>query len=325
MTDLAPAGPTLGPDAASAVPLEVLLRQTGTHARRARTAATLRSYLTGWRHFHAWCDRRRLPALPASPSTVAEYLTDNADRLAVSTLRRRLTVIGQCHQVTGHTSPTSTDQVRRVWRNVRAQGEAPREVKPVVTATLRAMVAVLDDQLLGRRDRALLLFGFAGLLRRSELVALDVEDVTEVLQGLELVVRRSPGDEDGVAVVQPIPYGRNPATCPVRAWRAWVAAAGIASGPAFRAVDRHGNVSPGRLSDKTVARVVKRTAQRAGLDAAAFSSHSLRAGLAVMAAGVGASTSQLMTQGRWRSDTAVHRYERRGDLWRDVLAAQVGL
>jgi integrase len=259
--------------------------------------------------------------------TVAAYLSAHAGRSAVTTLRRRLSSISQVHQAAGWPSPTATAEVRLVWQGiVRTHGTRPlRRAEPAVTETLRALVAGLDDGRKGRRDRALLLLGFAGFLRRSELVALDVGDVVEVPEGLEVLVRRSQTDQRGEGAVLPIPWGGHEATCPVRAWRAWLAAAGIGDGPAFRAVDRHGNVGGGRLSDRTVARVVKHAAERARLDPAQFSGHSLRSGLAVAAAKAGVDEELIAEQGRWKSPTVVRGYVRRGELWREVVAGQVGL
>jgi integrase len=133
--------------------------------------------------------------------------------------------------------------------------------------------------LLAQFDRTLLLFGLAGAFRRSELVALDVEDVSED-DGLRILLRRSKTDQDGDGQTRGLPYGSNPATCPVRAWRAWLAASGIVSGPAFRGVSRHGQLRATRLSDRAIADMVKRRAAAAGLDPQLFSGHSLRAGFA---------------------------------------------
>jgi site-specific recombinase XerD len=307
--------------------LAELLERAEGYALRAKAPATLRAYATDWRHFTAWCAARAQAPLPAEVRTVAAYLSAHAGRSVVTTLRRRLSSISQIHQAAGWPSPTATAEVRLVWQGiVRTHGRrAARQAAPAVTETLRALVAGLDASRQGHRDRALLLVGFAGFLRRSELVALDVDDLVEVPEGLEVLVRRSQTDQQGEGAVLAIPYGQHAATCPVRAWRAWLAAAGISDGPAFRAVDRHGNVGTGRLSDRTVARVVKRAAERAGLDPAEFSGHSLRSGLAVAAAQAGVTEQLIMEQGRWKSPTVVRTYVRRGDLWREVAAAQVGL
>lgn len=133
------------------------------------------------------------------------------------------------------------------------------------------------------RDRALLLMGYAGAFRRSELVAFDVEDVTDTDEGLRLAVRRSKADQEGEGDVVGLPYGSNPATCPVQAWRAWLEVSEITEGPAFRAITRHDRLSGRRLTAAAVAGVVKRRAKVAGFDSTAFAGHSLRAGFATEA------------------------------------------
>ena len=167
-----------------------------------------------------------------------------------------------------------------MWSGIRRHhGTAPRKVRAARTKVITTMVAPLGAGLADARDRTLLLFGFAGALRRSELVALDVEDVSEDDAGLRLVVRRSKTDQEAEGTVRGLPYGSHPATCPVRAWRGWLTTSGIPGGPAFRSVDRHGRLGAKRLSDRAVADMIKRRALAVGLDGA-FAGHSLRAGFA---------------------------------------------
>jgi site-specific recombinase XerC len=148
------------------------------------------------------------------------------------------------------------------------------------------------------RDRTLILLGFAGALRRCELVALDIADISEDDEGLLLVLRRSKDDQDGEGALRGLPYGSRPATCPVRAWRAWRAASGITDGAAFRSVSRHGHLGTTRLSDRAVADMIKRRAHHAGL-AGDFAGHSLRAGFATEAYAQGTPELAIMRHGRW--------------------------
>jgi len=187
------------------------------------------------------------------------------------------------------------------------------------------MVEGAPDRLLGLRDRALLLLGFSGAFRRSELVALDVEDLEFTGDGLVVTQRRGKTDQEGVGRKIGIPFGGNPDTCPVRAVRKWLDAAAVMSGPVFRSVNRHGHVQPGRLSDKAVAIVVKRHAPAAGLDPLRYAGHSLRAGLATAAAAAGASERSIMNQTGHRSVPMVRKYIRDGQLFRENAAATVGL
>jgi integrase len=187
------------------------------------------------------------------------------------------------------------------------------------------MLQALPDTLAGCRDRALLLLGFAGGFRRSELAALDVGDVLATDDGLVMKLRRSKTDPEGQGRDVGIPYGSNPSTCPVRALNAWKNAAGTADGPLFRGVDRHGRVGSLRLHKDSVGLIVKRAAQAAGLDPARYAGHSLRAGLATQSYLNGAGELAIMRQTGHRSLQMVRRYIRDGSLFRENPVAKLGL
>jgi integrase len=186
------------------------------------------------------------------------------------------------------------------------------------------MVDTLPDSLLGIRDRALLLVGFAGAFRRSELVGLDVADVEFKREGLVVTLERSKTDQEGAGRKIGIPYGSNPATCPVRALQAWLEASATTEGALFRTMNRHGHVKD-RLSGQGVAIVVKRCAEAAGLNPDDYAGHSLRSGLATSAAAAGVSERAIMNQTGHKSVNMVRRYIREGSLFRENAAAGVGL
>jgi integrase len=190
------------------------------------------------------------------------------------------------------------------------------------------MVAVIQagaNELLAARDRALVLIGFAGAFRRSELVALDVEDVQVTGDGLVMMLRRSKTDQQGEGRKVGIPYGSTFDTCPVRAIKSWMDGSGITSGPLFRGVNRHGGLQDRRLTDQSVALVVKRYAQAAGLDPANYAGHSLRAGLVTTAAIAGVSERAIMKQTGHKSTNMGRRYIRDASLFRENAAARIGL
>src|ERR1039457_6407075 len=251
-----------------------------------RAENTTRVYRTGWAQFTAWCDGHGVIALPAGAETVALYVADLAKGAKPATIDLRLAAISAAHRAAGHDSPTKEEAVRLVRRGVRRTfGTAQRQVRPVTVPELRAMLQGLGIDPAGCRDRALLLLGFAGALRRSELVGLDVADACEGADGLTVRLRRSKTDQEGAGRTLGIPFGSNPVTCPVRAWRAWLEVSGITEGHAFCPVDRHGHLGTTRLSGNAVALVLKRHAGRAGLDPKEVAGHSLRAGLETSAAG----------------------------------------
>jgi integrase len=207
----------------------------------------------------------------------------------------------------------------------RTNGTAPAQKAATLIDDIRAMVNATDSGLIGVRDRALILLGFAGAFRRSEVVGLSVEDCVFGKDGLTVTLRRSKTDQAGAGRKIGIPYGSNPETCPVRNLQSWIEQTGISGGPLFRSISRHGQVQPGALSGIDVARVVKKLAQRAGLDAAKYAGHSLRAGHATSAAIAGASERSIMNQTGHRSVQMVRRYIRDGSLFRENSAGKLGL
>ena len=318
------------PPEAEALNLPVSLaaygEQAKDYARQAKSKNTRRAYASDWDDFARWCQPYGFVPLPARPETVALYLTALADALKPSTLGRRLATISQVHQAADHETPTTAAPVRLVWAGIRrAKGTEQQGKAPAVTAEIGRMVDTLDDRLIGVRDRALLLIGFAGAFRRSELVGLDVRDVHAGHDGLTVHIRKSKTDQEGQGRKVGIPYGSHPHTCPVRAFAAWLEKCGLTEGPLFRSVNRHGQLQPGRLSDRAVALIVKRAAEKAGLNPDKYAGHSLRAGLATSAARAGVSERSIMAQTGHKSVLVARRYIRDGSLFRDNAAAQVGL
>jgi site-specific recombinase XerD len=308
----------------------VLALVDGARARAyidAATAAnTRRAYRSDWADFAAWCAAHGIPSLPADRETVALYVSALAQVAKVSTVQRRLTAIAKAHRVAGYESPTRSEAVHLTMRGIRrTHGVAPTQKVPAVLADLRAMLATCPDNLIGTRDRAILLLGFAGAFRRSELVSLDVTDLTFGERGLTITLRRSKGDQEGEGAKIGIPFGRHSLTCPVTAVRDYMDMSHVSEGPLFRPVNRHGHVGEQRLSDRAVALVVKRAAERAGLDPAQYAGHSLRAGLATSAAAAGAHERDIMRQTGHRSVQMLRRYIRDADLFRDNAAAIAGL
>lgn len=287
-----------------------------------QAANTRDAYRADWAHFTTWCDELHLASLPAQPATVARYLVALVETgRKVATLTRRLSAISQAHQAAGHDSPTASLAVRKVFAGIKRRHGTQQEAKaPVLPADLKLMVAELDDTPAGKRDRALLLLGFAGAFRRSELVALDVADLEVQRAGLIVTIRRSKTDQEGQGERLGVPRGRDKALCPVRAVEAWIAAGDLVEGPLFRPIDRHGNVRSQRLADFTVVRVVKRLAAAVGLDPDLYGGHSLRAGLATAAAAAGVEERVIMKQTRHTSTRTLRKYIRDGELFKNNAA-----
>ena len=221
----------------------------------------------------------RHAAAGAPVGIVAAYLSALADSgRKSSTIGRRAAAIGYRHKIAGHEPPTSQEGVKAVLRGIRRTiGSAKQGKAPATADLMMQMVAMCPDNMIGKRDRALLCLGFAGAFRRSELCALDVDDLAEVPDGLRILIRRSKGDQEGQGQEVAIPRGYK--LRPVEAVQTWLAAAEISAGPVFRAVALGGRVSDVALADDSAARIIKRYARRVGLDPAAYSGHSLRSGL----------------------------------------------
>jgi site-specific recombinase XerD len=269
---------------------------------------TQRAYRADWADFAAWCSAHTVSPLPASPTTVSSYVGASARYHKLSTLRRRLAAISHAHQSFGYRSPTTDPTVRAALSSAcLTNGSAQQAKAPVMAMDLRAMIVSLPDSLLGERDRALLLLGFAGAFRRSDLVSLEIADVEQLPEGL-LVRRRTSGEPQGSIETIVIPRSSRALTCPVRALADWIAISGIIDGPLFRPIDRHGTILPHRLSDRSVARIVQRAAVAAGLDPATFAGHSLRSGLAASAAAAGVPEQAIMAITGLRSLPSVRRY-----------------
>lgn len=289
--------------------------------------STRLAYDLNWRTFTAWCTEHAVASLPASAETVSFYVTDLAlQGRKFSTLTQHLAAISFEHQQAGLATPSRSPAVRHVMTGIRRTIKvAPHQVDALYTEDIRRMVATLPDTLIGLRDRALLLLGFAGAFRRSELVALNVDDLQFRMEGLCVRLRRSKTDQDGQGRLIGIPYGQHEETCPVRAMRAWLDTAQITDGAVFRGMCRHNRIASERLSKRAVADVIKRTAKVAGMDPAHVSGHSLRAGHCTTAARAGVSEHVIMQQTGHRSLATLHRYIRQGSLFLENSAASLGL
>lgn len=327
-----------GGDRDTGIELARLVGEAGMYVRHAKSEKTRRAYLADWDHFQGWCREHSVSACPAEPRTVALYVTDLARSRKPSTIGRRLASISQYHQAACQPSPTSAVEVRVVMSGIRRKkGMAQLRKRPLLAQDLTNALPAIPDTLLGLRNRALLLIGFTGALRRSELVALRWDQIHKVgwrsveeidpkaMGGLRIEIAKSKTDQEGEGRVIGIPFGENPAHCPVRALEAWRAASGLTDGAVFRVVGRANRVMEEPLSDKAVARLVKQVAAISGLNPAEFSGHSLRAGLATSAAAAGASERSIMEQTGHRDLKTVRKYIRDGSLFRENAAAKVGL
>ena len=262
------------------------------------------------------------------PDDLALYLRYCAEKLGlkVSTVQRRVSAISEAHARNGHPSPAGEWVVRNTMRRLRRDLGAPARGKnPVLVKDLKAMLAHCPQTLAGRRDKAILLVGFCGAFRRSDLVNLDIEDLAKADEGLVLMVRKGKTDQKREGRKIGIPYGKDPLTCPVRALCEWIAEAQITSGPLFRAVTKFGRPRPTRLCDRVVAEIVKKYCKQIGKRVPLFSGHSLRAGFATSAAIAGASERSIQKQTGHASVNVLRRYIREAEMFRDNALSKLDL
>jgi integrase len=306
--------------------LEEITRKVREYISNERAQGTKRSYKTAWDDFTAFCEKHGATPLPAEPEVVACYLTHLAENHKVSTIETRQAAIRKAHILAGHPSPTKHPAVMATIAGIRREkGVLQKGKAPLLTDNIRAMVAAVPQSLLGKRDKAIILIGFSGAYRRSEIVGLNIEDLEYVAEGVTITLRRSKTDQEGQGYKKAIPKGHNPETCPVEALREWIEAAKIESGAIFRTMNRSDEVLETRLSDRGVARVVQRLAEAVGLDVKLFAGHSLRAGLATQAAINGTSERVIMKQTGHIDPKTVRRYIRDTNLYRENAAKDVGL
>ena len=301
-------------DPKSGIALLTAADQAAIHnyALAEKSAATRRAYRSDFTAFTTWCGRRALQPIPAAPETVAAFIADQANAgFRASTLGRRVAAIAYAHALAGLEPPTSSKAVRVVLGGARRKiGTKPTQKAPATAERIAAMLADLPDTLTGRRDGALLALGFAGAFRRSELIALEVADLVFEAEGLRVHIRHSKTDQEGRGQEIAIPRGTK--LRPVSAVQDWLKAAKIKDGPVFRSINRHGRIGAA-LSAQSVALIVKRYAEIAGLDPRDFAGHSLRAGFLTSAAEAGADVLRMMEVSRHKRVETVQGYVRRAN------------
>jgi integrase len=291
--------------------------------------ATIRAYVSDWRHFLLWCAARALKPMPPSPELVGDYLADLGEGYAKATLRRKVAAIARAARQAGNPLDTRHPSIRDVLRGIgRTHGSPPKRAQALTTEDIQKLVDTCMADLMGLRDRALLLITFAGALRRSELCAINMDHLTWKPRSIELLIPQSKTDAEGEGARLGIPRGKLEATCPVRALQAWLKAAEINQGPVFRALTRHGTLRQGGLSGEAVRLILLRRATMAGIKGTRLepiSLHGLRAGFVTSAYRANIPDEEIMGHSRHRSLATMRSYVRRSKLSHASPAGKVGL
>lgn len=309
-------------------PLGAAVVQAAGYAGKSLSDNTRRVYAGDWRAFSAWCEAGGVPSLPAEPLVIAAYLASLAPSLGRSGLRRRLAAIADMHRRSGHPWQPGHPAIRATLRGILAShGKPARPAAALTSVEVKTLLKACGTDLAGLRDRAVFLLGFAGALRRSELVAIDREHLRFTAEGMTVFIPRSKRDQEGEGASVGIPRGLNPLSCPVRAVEAWLLQARIEYGAVFRRVTAAGTLED-RLSPQGVWRILRRRAERAGLvvdEKERLSPHGLRAGFITEAYLRGALDEQVMQHARQTDSATTRAYRQRLRITRDSPARLLDL
>ena len=276
---------------------------------------TRKAYETDWAHFEEWCQANKRVAMPASIETLLLYMNDLSKKYKYSTIRRKISSISKAHKLQNQINPTSHDYVKMTLDGIaKVKGKRQDAKRAILLRDLKLMIDCIDTEtIIGKRDKALLLVGFALASRRSELVGIDREDVYFTPEGMDVHIRQTKTNDDEV-VKSVVKIDSD--YCPVGALEEWIKIANIKTGAIFVSIDRHGNLKD-RTTDRTVARVVKKYAALAGLDSSQYAGHSLRSGLATSASMEGMSDNSIMKQTGHKTRHMVDRYIQSGQRYKN--------
>ena len=283
--------------------------ETLKNLKSSKALNTLRAYKADYKDFANFCIKHGFKSMPSEPKIVSLYLTHLSQRSKFSTLKRRLASISVIHRLSGHYIDTKHPMITENLMGIkRVKGSYQKAKKPILINDLKLIINVIDKDINEKRrakNRALILLGFAGGFRRSELVAILFEDIDFVTDGIKIFIKRSKTDQSGEGMTKGIPYFSNPDYCPVISLKNWLEKSDIKSGKIFD------------MSDKTVALIVKKYAAIAGLDSNKYSGHSLRSGFATSAAELGAEERSIMAMTGHKTTQMVRRYIQEANLFKN--------
>jgi site-specific recombinase XerD len=303
--------------------LKKLEEETLLNLQNSKASNTIRAYQSDFNDFTLFCAKNAFKSLPTEPKIVSIYLTHLSTKDAkMSTLKRRLVSIGILHKLKGHyldtKHPTIIENIMGIRRR---KGSIQKGKKPILINNLKQIINVIDrqkkEEIKKLRDRSIILIGFSGGFRRNEIVSLDYEDLDFVPEGLKINLRRSKTDQFGVGSLKGLPYFDNSQYCPVVSLKKWIEITKISAGPLFRRFTKGSNLSENRLTDQTVALLIKEYLNLAGIDSKNYSGHSLRSGFATSAAESGAEERSIMAMTGHKSTEMVRRYIKEANLFKD--------
>ena len=305
------------------IDIKKLQEETLLNLQSSKATNTVRAYKSDFKDFGLFCAQNGFKALPSEPKIVSLYLTylstkDNK----MSTLKRRLVSIGVIHKLKGHYLDTKHPSIiENIMGIKRRKGSIQKGKKPILINDLKLIIDVIDQQnreeIKKLRDRSIILIGFSGGFRRNEIVSLDYDDLDFVPEGLKINIKRSKTDQFGEGSKKALPYFDNSQYCPVVSLKNWIDITKINSGSLFRRFSKGSRLTEKRLTDQTVALLIKEYLQLAGIDSKNYSGHSLRSGFATSAAEAGAEERSIMAMTGHKSTEMVRRYIKEANLFKN--------
>ena len=302
--------------------LKSLHEATLNNLKSSKANNTLRAYKSDFRDFGTFCAKHGLNSLPSEPKTVSIYLTYLSKNSKISTIRRRLVSISMVHKIKGHYLDTKHPIITENLLGIkRTKGSIQKGKKPILINHLKSIINVIDEQNVEKikklRDRSIILIGFGGGFRRTELISIDYEDLEFVTEGLKITIRRSKTDQFGEGMIKGLPYFSNEAYCPVTSLKKWLDLSKIKSGPIFRRFSKGSILTEKRLTDQTVVLLMKEYLNLAGIENTNFAGHSLRSGFATVAAESGADERSIMAMTGHKTTQMVRRYIREANIFKN--------
>ena len=303
--------------------IKALQEETLLNLQSSKANNTIRAYKSDFNDFGLFCVQNGLKSLPSEPKIVSLYLTHLSTRDAkMSTLKRRLVSIGVIHKLKGYYLDTKHPSIiENIMGIKRRKGSVQKSKKPILISNLKAIINAIDEQKKDEikilRDRTIILIGFSGGFRRNEIVSLDYNDLDFVSEGLKITIKRSKTDQFGEGTIKALPYFDNAQYCPVISLQKWIKISKIQSGPVFRRFTKGSNLSEKRLTDQTVALLIKEYLKLAGIDSKNYSGHSLRSGFATSAAESGVEERSIMAMTGHKSTEMVRRYIKEANLFKN--------
>ena len=307
-----------------------LHEETLDNLKSSKANNTLRAYKSDFKDFATFCAKHGFNSMPTEPKVVSLYLTHLSSKSKISTLRRRLVSIGVVHRIKGHYLDTKHPAIIENLMGIkRKKGSIQTGKKPILINHLKQIINVIDEQKIEKikklRNKTLILIGFGGGFRRSELISIDYEDIDFVQEGVKITVRRSKTDQFGEGMIKGLPYFTSEKYCPVTNLKNWLTLSKIKSGPIFRRFAKGSILTSNRLTDQSVVLIIKDCLKSAGIENQNFSGHSLRSGFATVAAESGADERSIMAMTGHKTTQMVRRYIREANIFKNNALSKIKL